>query len=119
MSDFADVYLDNILVFSKLIDENLNHVRSVLKWLYNKQLQAKCSRYKFLYSFLHFLGHIVSGKVVSSDPDKVTAISKLAPPTNVRILRLILGCCNYYDCFAPRYAQMSTILTNFLASGVQ
>ena len=38
LSNFANVYLDDILVFSKPVDEYLTHVRTVLQWLCDKQL---------------------------------------------------------------------------------
>ena len=52
LSDFADVYLDDILVFSKSIPEHLEHVCTVLQRLYDKKLQAKRSKCDFLRSSL-------------------------------------------------------------------
>ena len=52
LSDFADVYLDDILVFSKSIPEHLEHVRTVLQRLHDKKLQAKRSKCDFLRSSL-------------------------------------------------------------------
>ena len=45
---FADVYLDDILVFSKSVEQHLTHVKAVLQWLCDKQLQAKRSKCEFL-----------------------------------------------------------------------
>ena len=50
LSDFANVYLNDILVFSKSVDQHLTHVKAVLQWLRDKQLQAKHSKCEFLYS---------------------------------------------------------------------
>ena len=50
LSDFANVYLDDILVFSKSVDQHLTHIKAVLQWLCDKQLQAKHSKCEFLYS---------------------------------------------------------------------
>ena len=61
LSDFADVYLDDIIVFSKSVPDHLEHVCTVLQHLYNKKLQPKRSKCDFLCSSLWFLGHIVSG----------------------------------------------------------
>ena len=38
MSDFCDVYLDDILVFRKLVPEHLQHVQAVLQHLCDKQI---------------------------------------------------------------------------------
>ena len=50
LSDFANVYIDDILVFSKSADQHLTHIKAVLQWLCGKQLQAKHSKCEFLYS---------------------------------------------------------------------
>ena len=47
LSDFSDVYLDDILVFSKSVDQHLTHVKAVLQWLCDKQLPAKHSKCEF------------------------------------------------------------------------
>ena len=76
LSDFADVYLDDILVFSKSIFEHLEYVCTVLQYLYDKKLQARHAKCNFLHSSLQFLDHIVSGKGVAPDPEKVKAIAE-------------------------------------------
>ena len=46
---------------------------------------------------VQFLGHVVSDKGVSCDPQKVEAITSWKVPTNVKELRSFLGLCNYYN----------------------
>ena len=50
LSDFANIYLVDILVFSKSVDQHLTHVKAVLQRLRDKQLQAKHLKCEFLYS---------------------------------------------------------------------
>ena len=119
LSDFADVYLNDILVFNKSIPEHLEHVHIVLQRLHDKKLQAKCTKCDFLCSSLRFLGHIVSGKGVAPDPKKVEAISKLSYPTDIYTLRSFLGCCNYYERFIPRYANISAPLIDLLCPAAE
>ena len=102
-----------ILVFSKSIPEHLEHVRTVLQCLNDKKLQAKCTKCEFLRGCLRFLGHIVLSKGVPN-PEKVEAIAKLSAPTDFHTLHSFLGCCNYYERFIPRYAHISTPLTDML-----
>ena len=56
---------------------------------------------------------------VAPDPIKVEAIAKLSAPTDVHTLCSILGCCNYYKCFIPRYAHISAPLTDLLCTGAE
>ena len=65
---------------------------------------------------LRFLGHIVSGKSLTPDPEKVAAIQKLNAPVDAATLHLFLGCCNYYDHFVPCYAHICAPLTDLLCT---
>ena len=56
-SEFYDICLDDILVFSKSFDQNLAYVKAVLHRLYDIQMQAKCSKCEFLCLSLYSLGH--------------------------------------------------------------
>lgn len=44
---FVFVYLDNILIFSKSLEEHLVHVRSVLQWLLENRLYVKAEKCEF------------------------------------------------------------------------
>ena len=50
LSDFTNVYLDDVLVYSKSVNQHLTHIKAVLQWLRDKQLQAKHSKCQLLYS---------------------------------------------------------------------
>ena len=94
LSDFADMYLDDILVFKKSIPKHLESVQTVLQHLHDKNLQSKHTKYDFLCISLRFLGYIVSSKGLVPDPEKFKAIDKLSDTTDVYTLRSFLGCCN-------------------------
>ena len=57
--------------------------------------------------------------VVEPHPEQVEAIVKLSAPIDIHILRLFLGYCNYYERFIPRYAHISTPLTDLLRTGAE
>ena len=119
LSNFSDEYLDDILVFSKSIPEHLEHIHIVLQHLSGKKLQAKCTKCNFLRSLLWFLGHIVSGKGVAPDLEKVEAIAKLSAPIDIHPLRSFLGYCNCYERSMPKYAHSSVPLTDLLCTGAE
>ena len=53
------VYLDDILIFSKMWEEHLKHVKHTLDVLKREKLYDKLSKCEFGKTFLNYLGHIV------------------------------------------------------------
>ena len=58
-------------------------------------------------SELKFLGHVVSERGVSVDPDKTPAIQKMKTPTNVSEMRRFLGMVNLPGRSLPSIAILS------------
>jgi hypothetical protein len=80
---FVMVFIDNILVYSKSMEEQEEHLRIVLQRLREHQLYAKFSRCKFWVKEVPFLGHVVSPKGIAVDPGKVKEVLEWKPPTIV------------------------------------
>ena len=68
---FVVIFIDDILVYSKLEKEHEEHLRIVLQTLRDHKLYAKFSKCEFWLSQVSFLGHIISGEGVKMDPTKV------------------------------------------------
>jgi hypothetical protein len=80
---FVIVFIDDILVFSKTMEEHEEHLRLVLEKLRSNQLYAKFSKCEFWLTEVTFLGHIISAGGVSVDPGKVKDVLNWMPPTTV------------------------------------
>jgi hypothetical protein len=80
---FVVVFIDDILVFSKMMEEHEKHLRLVLENLRSNQLYAKFSKCEFWLTEVAFLGHIISAGGVSVDPGKVKDVLNWMPPTTV------------------------------------
>jgi hypothetical protein len=74
LDKFVIVFLDDILVYSKLEEEHEQHLRLVLQELIGHQLYAKLSKCSFYQRQIHYLGHIISEEGITVDPEKVEAI---------------------------------------------
>ena len=74
LDQFRVLFLDDILVYSKLVEEHEEHLRVVLKMLRENKLYAKFSKCKFWLDNVQFLGHIISEEGVTVDLVKVTNI---------------------------------------------
>jgi hypothetical protein len=68
------VFFDDILIFSRTLEEHVEHVRLVLQLLQRDKWQVKLSKCVFAQRQLRYLGHIISAHGVATDPEKVKAV---------------------------------------------
>jgi hypothetical protein len=83
LDKFVVVFIDDILIFSKIEEEHEKHLRLVLEKLRSNQLYAKFSKCEFWLTEVTLLGHVISAGGVSVDPSKVKDVLNWMPPTNV------------------------------------
>jgi hypothetical protein len=74
LDHFVQVFLDDILIYSKNEKEHEKHLQLVLSCLREHKLYGKLSKCSFFQKEIHYLGHIDSREGISVDPDKVKAI---------------------------------------------
>ncbi|XP_044356666.1 uncharacterized protein [Triticum aestivum] len=72
---FVLVFFDDILIYSRNMKEHLVHLQLVLEVLQSHQLYAKMSKCTFAQPQVEYLGHIIRGDGVATDPTKIEAIS--------------------------------------------
>jgi hypothetical protein len=80
---FVLVFFDDILVYSKDIAQHRKHLKLVLQVLRAHQLKAKLSKCSFATPSVDYLGHIISGEGVATDPSKISAIISWKTPTTI------------------------------------
>jgi hypothetical protein len=96
LEKFVMVFIDEILVYLKSMEEHEEHLRIVLQQLLEHQLYTKFSKCKFWIKVVPFLGHVVSPKGITVDPSKVKVVLDWKPPTSVSEVRSFLGLADYY-----------------------
>src|SRR6218665_2165023 len=101
------VYLDDIIVFASDLDTHLQRLIQVLVRLSSANLKLKPSKCHLLQRRVLFLGHVVSGEGIATDPDKVGAVKNWPTPTKLKDVRAFLGLCSYYRKFVPEFAQIA------------
>lgn len=111
------VFIDDILVYSKSIEEHVEHLRQVFELLQQHQLHLKIAKCSFAKEQLEFLGHIISSGGVSTDPTKVQIVQRWPVPTSVKEVRSFLGMAGYYRRFVKHFGIISKPLTNLLKKG--
>lgn len=104
------VYLDDIIVFSKSIEEHVENLRVVFKLLEDANLKLKLAKCSFLKTSVDFLGHVISADGIAPNPSKVEAIAKYPRPRTVRELQSFLGLASYYRRFIKDFASIAHAL---------
>lgn len=107
----AMVYLDDVVIYSKRIEDHEQHVAEVLQAFEDHGLTAKETKCHFGLKEVKLLGYIVSAEGLRPCPEKVEAIRDMAPPTNVKGVRRLLGMTGYYRSLIPGYATIARPLT--------
>jgi hypothetical protein len=74
LDKFVVVFIDDILIFSKIGEDHEMHVRLVLEKLRTHQLYAKFNKCEFWLSEVAFLGHVILAGGISVDLGKVRDI---------------------------------------------
>ncbi|KAL0536597.1 hypothetical protein IC582_025549 [Cucumis melo] len=117
LDTFVIVFIDDILIYSKMEAEHEEHLRLVLQTLRENKLYAKFSKCEFWLKQVSFLGHVVSKAGVSVDPAKIEAVTGWTRPSTVSEVRSFLGLAGYYRRFVENFSRIATPLTQLTRKG--
>ena len=101
------IYMDNILVFSKTMEEHIKTVWQVLQILQDNNLYLQLSKCYFHKKKIDYLGYIISYGHLEMDPIKVAGIMDWLSPTKVKEVQSFLGFCNFYCRFIKDYLKIA------------
>jgi len=113
------LYLDDILIYSKDLKEHHKQVREVLQALINNNLYAKLEKCEFDKEKVEFLGYVLSGQGVTTDPKKIESIKDWPQPNNLKDVQRFLGLCNYYRRFVKDFAKIAKPLHNLTRKNIK
>ena len=111
---FVEIYLDDITIHSKTLEEHIEHIEIAAQRLREANLKLNGSKCTWMAKQVKLLGFLVSKEGVAMDPDKVEAISNRTPPKDVKGVQVWLGICNYYRRHVKDFAKIASPLVDML-----
>lgn len=100
------------------LETYLHNLGEVFSCLQAAGLELKASKCTLLQKKVRYLGHIVSGKGVTTAPDKITAIRDWPQPRNIQEGKPFLCTVGYYYHFVDDDAQLAGPLTELSSKNV-
>jgi RNase H-like domain found in reverse transcriptase/Reverse transcriptase (RNA-dependent DNA polymerase)/Integrase zinc binding domain/Chromo (CHRromatin Organisation MOdifier) domain/Integrase core domain/Retroviral aspartyl protease len=113
------VYMDDILIFAKSIDQLRDITKEVLEILRRNKLFLKPEKCTFEKKQIEYLGMIISENQVEMDPIKVAGVSEWPIPKTLREVRSFLGFLNFYRRFIEGFSEIARPLHDLMKKDVQ
>ncbi|GFU97911.1 retrovirus-related Pol polyprotein from transposon 17.6, partial [Trichonephila clavipes] len=110
-SEYAQAYMDDVVIFSKSFEEHLVHLELVLAELEKLGFSVRLDKCSFAAKRIQYLGHTIGGGKHGPDEDKILAIKRLIRPTTKKEVRSVLEQMGFYRAYIPNYAEISIPLT--------
>ena len=101
------IFLDDVIVHAKSFKEVMRHLRLVFEWLRYANLSLSPKKCVLFQRKVTFLGFVMSGDGVSTDPSKTEAVNAWPIPHSVAEVRSFLGLTPYYRRFIYEYAHIA------------
>lgn len=82
-------------------------LRALLDRCRERDLKLNPKKFKYKLEEIPYLGHVVSAKGISADPDKVQAVQDMPQPTDTAGVQRLLGVVTYLAKFLPRLSTVA------------
>jgi hypothetical protein len=116
---FVVVYFDDILIYSKSLDEHVEHIKCVLAVLRKECLFANLTKCTFCTDKVVFLGFVISAQGVEVDEEKIKAAREWLPRQNVSQVRSFLGLASFYRRFVKNFSTIAAPINELTKKDVQ
>jgi len=111
LNDFCQVYLDDILIYSKTRKKHRDHVKLVLKRLREAELQINIWKCKFNVEKTVFLKVIVSEQDLHMNSSKMIIIVNWTTSINLKEIQSFMKFVNFYRRFIKNFFKLIKLFT--------
>ena len=113
------IYIDDIVIFSKSIEEHLTHLQEVFRRLRDANVKLNPEKYSFVKQRIVYLGHVETPGGIFPDPSRVEAVRNFPTPASLKELKSFLGLANYYRRFIKGFSEIASPLNALTKKSVK
>ncbi len=106
LHQFCQIYLDNIIIYSKTLKKHKKHVRLVLHRLQEIDLQMNINKCKFHVQEISFLELLLFIEELKMNFRKVQAVVEWSTSTNLTQMQFFVNFCNFYQRFIKNFSKI-------------
>lgn len=117
--DGIKIYVDDILIFGKSIEEHDKILKKALDICKENNIKLNKNKCKFGITEIKYMGHILSSNGIRPEEEKIKAISLYKTPQNKKDLEIFLGMITYLQRFIPNASTITEPLRNLLKSNIE
>ncbi len=106
LHQFCQIYLDDIIIYSKTLKKHKQHVRLVLHRLQETDLQMNINKCEFHVQKIFFLRLLLFIKELKMNLRKVQAVVEWSTSTNLTQMQFFVDFCNFYRRFIKNFSKI-------------
>ena len=112
-------YLDDVIVFDSDPTAHLENMRALFESLRRHNLKFSPSKARLGATDADFVGNSISPDGVRPDADKISALTKMPMPRDLKQVSALLGGVGYYRKFLRDLSKWTRPITSLLRKGVK
>lgn len=115
----AVVYMDDIVIASKDVEDGLEKLERVLEVASKNGLRINWSKCQIAQRKVQFLGYVVENGTIRPSDEKTQAVANFPLPGDKKAVQRFLGLTSYFRKFVDGYALIAKPLTDMLRKDCQ
>lgn len=114
LDPYIFTYLDDFIVISPSFEHHVEILKTVLERLTEANLTVNLEKCQFFRTSIKYLGYIVDGDGLRTDPEKVSAMVNFPRPTTSTEVKKFVGMCSWYRSFIPHFSSLLSPINDLL-----
>lgn len=113
------IYMDDLTIFSKRREDHVDDLRKIFQRCRRYGISLNPKKCMFVVTEGKLLGHVISEKGISIDPERIEAISRIGLPASQRELKSFFGKINFVRKFIIGFTEIVKPLNDMLKKGAK